>query len=37
MEMSFLFFWLEMAFKSKLAKNIEKIKSIPAFEIVRDR
>lgn len=30
-EMSFLFYWLEVAFKSKLAKNIERMKAIPAF------
>ena len=30
-EVNFLFYWLEVAFKSKLAKNIERIKNIPAF------
>lgn len=30
-EMSFLFYWLEVAFKTKLAKNIERMKTIPAF------
>jgi hypothetical protein len=31
---SFLFYWLEAAFKSKLLKNIERMKTIPAFEAV---
>lgn len=30
-EMNFLFYWLEAIFKVKLAKNIEKMKTIPAF------
>lgn len=30
-EMSFLFYWLEAAFKNKLAKNIERMKTIHAF------
>lgn len=34
-ELSFLFYWLEVAFRAKLAKNVERMKAIPAFETVR--
>ena len=33
-EMSFLFYWLEAAFKHKLTRNVERIKKIAAFEEV---
>ena len=35
-EVSFLFYWLEAAFKVKLAKNIEMMKTIPCFSILEE-
>ncbi len=32
--MNFVFFWLEVAFKAKLARNIELMRKVPAFEHV---
>ena len=33
-EMNFLFYWLEAAFKQKLNRNVERIKKIAAFQQV---
>ena len=36
-EISFLFYWLEAAFKKKLAKNLEMMKKITCFSTLEDQ